>query len=249
VQLRRSLVIIVALTLSYIGFTPANAAPRTDRAAIPILLYHHVADEAGVWYVSTQHFNDQMRYLNTQGFSSISMEQYLDHVQNDTLFPNQSVVLTFDDGYLDNYLYAFPVLRRYGLHATFFIIAERIGQPGYMTWPQIIEMQNAGMEIGAHTLTHPFLTKHSATVAFWEIAASRWAIFAHTNVLPSVFAYPYNDHNDQVVRLAQLAGYRAALIVSPHTGDTHGNLFRIPRLTIENGSGLHMFAFILQNGT
>lgn len=246
--MRRSLLLIVALILSVIGPSTAQAAPPTDRSTIPILLYHHVADEAGLWYVSTQHFNDQMRFLNAQGFNSVSMEHYLDHVQNDTPLLKQSIVLTFDDGYLDNYLYAFPVLRRYGLRATFFIIAERVGQPGYMTWPQIIEMQNAGMEIGAHTLTHPLLTRHAASVAFWEIAASRWSIFAHTNVLPSVFAYPYNDHNEQVVRLAHMAGYRAALIVSPHMGDTPGDLFRIPRLTIGNGSGIHMFAFIIRNG-
>jgi peptidoglycan/xylan/chitin deacetylase (PgdA/CDA1 family) len=225
----------------------APGHPTPQRAEAPILLYHHVASGNSQWFVSPDHFEAQLRYLRQNDYQAITVSGYLEGADARTL-PAKTVVLTFDDGYDDMYTNAFPLLQRYQMKGTFYIITGRVGERGYLTWNQIREMQAAGMEIGAHTFTHPFLTKLHPAAVFAQILLSKIAITAMLGVPPVTFAYPYNDRNPAVERVPALLGFRAALAVSPHGKDQPGNRFTIPRITIARGDGMHTFALVLNRG-
>lgn len=92
---------------------------------IPVLMYHHVTSQGGSLSCSARNFERQMKSLLKRGFTTLSAEQFAGFMQGETI-PEKSVLLTFDDGYLDNFVYAHPILQKYGLHAMMFLITEHI---------------------------------------------------------------------------------------------------------------------------
>ncbi len=236
----------VVLIVTSIGVISPRSAAAQGRP--PILLYHHVDHGRGEWHVTPAKFEQQLVYLSQNNYHTVSMVAYMDAINNSASLPSDPVVLTFDDSYSDHFDTIFPLLQKYGFTGTFFVITGRVGTPGYLTWDQIARMQAAGMEIGAHTVHHPFLSKLSPLHALVEIAGSRVDILTHLGKLPDFFAYPYNDRSALTENLARLVGFRAALAVSPHTKDVPGDPFTMPRSTITSGEGRRTFALILKRG-
>lgn len=221
---------------------------KFDLLHVPILLYHHVDDQTGPWHLSKLNFAQQVAYLSENGFHSVSMADYTTAFQEDGTLPEKSVILTFDDAYDDAYTNVFPVLKEYGLKGTFFIITGRVGQPGYLTWDQINEMFQAGMEFGGHTVNHPYLTKLVEADAFLEMMQSRLDLQMHLGVPVVTFAYPYNDHDPVLLKIAALAGYKSACIADLHTGDPEPDIYAIPRITISEGESMGVFQLVTARG-
>ena len=147
--------------------------------ALPILMYHHVSPNPGLVTVSPENFRAQMRWLATHGWHTVGTKELEDFLAGRPL-PARSVMLTFDDGYLDNFVHAFPVLREYGLKAVIFVITGLIGDgeirfeadcPDHRTckgliaagradevmlrWSELAAMQESGhVEIHSHTHHH-----------------------------------------------------------------------------------------------
>lgn len=213
---------------------------------VPVLLYHHIDNVSGQWHVTPVKFEKELKWLSSNGYHTISLEAYLNERHSNREWSEKIIILTFDDGNLDNYTYAFPLLKQYGMTGTFFIASELIDRSGYMTWGQVLELQRANMEIGAHTLHHVFLTRLSNIRAFVEIFGSRISLMLHLRTPILVFAYPYNDHSSRIVELARLAGFQGAVIVSPHTGDQVNDPFQVPRITILSGERLRIFAAVIK---
>ena len=153
---------------------PAGAVESTEvpvpiaSVQVPILLYHHIEtlneDAGSDWYnttVTPEAFEEQMAYLAYHGYHTVKIMDLLAAFEGRKALPKNPVVITFDDGWIDCYDTAFPVLQKYGMTATFFIIAGSVGSipaDHVMSWGEIEEMSQAGMEIGSHTMTHPYLT-------------------------------------------------------------------------------------------
>ncbi|MGI9568159.1 MAG: polysaccharide deacetylase family protein, partial [Desulfobulbia bacterium] len=133
---------------------------------IPILMYHQIADipeaqNPNRYSVTPQMFESQMSYLTSRGYQCISLLDAVNHVRNKQRIPRKSIVITFDDGYLDFYINALPILERFGLVATIFVVAERVGYksdwPGMqgqnsaelMNWTQLDEICRSGMTVGS----------------------------------------------------------------------------------------------------
>jgi peptidoglycan/xylan/chitin deacetylase (PgdA/CDA1 family) len=95
--------------------------------AVPVLMYHHVCPHPGLVTVSPQTFEAHMAQLARRGYHTLTADEFLAFLEGRQPLSGRQVLITFDDGYLDNYVHAFPVLRRYGLKATIFAITERIG--------------------------------------------------------------------------------------------------------------------------
>lgn len=239
----RKLAIVFLLILITFGVSLTTQAKSSTKSEAQILLYHHIANPSSEWFVDPKDFEEQMAYLSTNGYRTLTISEYLDKSAKKDLEP-KSIVLTFDDGYLDNYLNAYPVLKKYGFKGTFYIITGQIGIGGYMTWAQLREMHAAGMEIGAHTVSHPFLSQINIGAAWLEVYLSKVQIAQNIGVFPATFAYPYNDRNPRVQKLPKMVGFRAALAVDPHRGDEAGNLFTIPRKAILRGDTLKTFGMI-----
>jgi len=192
-------------------------APVADSLRVPILVYHSVmphhpgqTTEQRVLDVDDSVFVAQMQYLVDGGYRVVSFAALVDALEGRDTLPSRAVVITFDDGWENQYSHAFPILRRFGLTATFFVFTSPIGiDRKLMTWEQLRELQAAGMTIGSHTRTHPVLPDYHAALHN-EVAMSRADIAQHLGRAPDFFAYPFGAWDAQCAAWARTAGYRAA---------------------------------------
>jgi peptidoglycan/xylan/chitin deacetylase (PgdA/CDA1 family) len=189
---------------------------------LPILTYHSIDDSRSVVSTSPRIFHAQMRYLKESGYNVISIGEIVAHFHEGRPLPAKTVAIGFDDGYKNVYMEAHPILQQYGFRATVFLIADYCGKdsswPGnspslahrpLLSWREVKAMQKCGIEFGAHTLTHPDLTRLSPAQAEHEIAQSKDKITHHLGEEVSTFAYPYGLYNLEVKRIVQ-AHFRGA---------------------------------------
>lgn len=199
---------------------------------IPTLMYHKVPLEP----IESQHrifvtkdtLEHQLKQLKARGFEGITFAQYerWRNGEPGAMLPKKPVVLTFDDGYLDNYTNAWPLLKRYGFPAVIYALGDAghdhnfwdtsSGEPRMplMSAEQKREMAAAGIEFGAHTLNHARLTELTPEQAYTEIAESRKVLQELTGQQVLSFAYPYGAYTPKIKALVAKAGFRYAVIIS-----------------------------------
>lgn len=219
-----------------------------DRSAVPILMYHNVAraprklPRLRSLYVSPGAFGRQMWLLRQLGYSGLSMSAAMPYLRGER--QGRVAVITLDDGYADNLEAALPVLARHGFSATCYVVsgsigrwntwdAERLGvRKPLMSLDQLRQWQQAGMEIGAHSHTHPHLTRCDDVQLRDEIVASKRHIEDATGASVTQFCYPYGDVDDRVAAQACAAGYAAATTTHRGRAMPGMNLWRLPRIRV-----------------
>ena len=183
---------------------------------VPVLMYHRVApaDQIGRslpgLVVPPDLFAAQLEALVAAGWQSITAADLAADLAAGIVPPPRTFVITFDDGRLDGYTEAFPILKRLGLVATFYVITGRIGDASALTASQLRRMASAGMEIGSHTVGHVRLTSTSPSNALVELSSSAIRIAAVTGQRPTTFAYPFGGVDPLREELVQEAGYAMA---------------------------------------
>lgn len=230
------------------GFTPA---PPGERRYIPTLMYHYVryvdasADPLGYnLSVTPEQLAAQLGWLKAGGYETIRMDAAAACVRGEGPCPARAVALTFDDGYMDAYTAALPLLRQHGFVATFYIVSGFVGQPGYMGWDEIRALRDAGMEIGAHSVSHPDLTTLSQADAAAQIGQSGATIAAEIGAPVRSFCYPGGRFNDLVAALARDAGYTSATTTVQDA--PQDNPFTLPRLRISGDLSQEGFEWTIQ---
>jgi peptidoglycan/xylan/chitin deacetylase (PgdA/CDA1 family) len=231
---------------------PAPVDSQSPGLPPPILMYHYIrsVDQASdpLGYelsVTPEDFNNQIAWLHEQGYIGVRMDGITRCLRSEAPCPSKAIALTFDDGYADVYTDALPVLKRYGLIATFYIVTNFIGQPGYMTWDQVAELRDAGMEIGAHTVSHPDLTSLDWETASVEITQSKAELDHHLNINVTSFCYPTGLYNTGIEEQVRAAGYLNAT-TTRWDSDT-SDIMGLPRRRISGGTTLDAFAWIVQS--
>jgi peptidoglycan/xylan/chitin deacetylase (PgdA/CDA1 family) len=203
-------------------YQSALAAAKSP-SSIPVLMYHRIVPEApknsyhGIW-VTTQLFEQNLHSLKHRGYSPMTFEQYQLFLNNEFILPKNPVILTFDDGYEDNYTFAFPLLKKYGFSAVIFLVAETKRRTNFwdadepqvplMNNEQIREMSGAGIEFGSHTVTHPNLSHCSPEQLRKELFESKKILEQLTGKNIISLAYPYGAVNERIKSLAAEAGYK-----------------------------------------
>ncbi|HUN24062.1 MAG TPA: polysaccharide deacetylase family protein [Anaerolineales bacterium] len=187
---------------------------------IPVLMYHHVGPvkeganqlEYGLT-VQTELFREQLQFLKNRGYTSISLYQAQSALMTGAPLPEKPIVLTFDDGYLDNYEYAFPLMSEFGYTGTLFIPTEFIDNKleGRMSWEQIVEMHSAGWSVEPHSKTHPSLIDKPRDFLVYELLGSLQTIQYYIGYQPRFFCYPAGDYDDNVVAVLKELGYWGAV--------------------------------------
>jgi peptidoglycan/xylan/chitin deacetylase (PgdA/CDA1 family) len=205
----------------------ATVDKNTPRDGIPILMYHKVnphASSGGLGLrVNPSDFDWEMHYLKTNGYHTVDLGAVVDHFQKGKKLPAKPVVITFDDGYQDNYQYAYPILKKYHFTATIFLVANTIGginefdykvhvQPRnkMLTWNEIHDMSRSGITFGSHTLDHVKLAQVSSKEAEMQISDSKTELEKELGKKVLYFCYPYGNYNQAVEKIVQECGYRAA---------------------------------------
>lgn len=231
---------------------PASASAPVPR--VPVLAYHYVADvppPAGPYAsgmtVRTADFKAQMRYLAAQGYHTVSLGDLYLARKGLTSLPEKPVVLTFDDGGLDNYWVAFPILRTYGFTATFFVVTGKVGAAGHMDWEDLRTMADAGMSIESHTVSHPadLRTLDDSRLA-QELGTSRKTIAEHLGTFPESLSYPSGHFDQRVIAAAEAAGYLLAVSTDVGTDDGSQADFQIRRIRVVAFESLHDFSAALR---
>jgi len=196
--------------------TPVNqSASKLD---LPILVYHIVRpsypdDSAEVRAIALtpDTFDAQMAYLRESGYRIVTFTDLENYFRDKKPLPRNPIILSFDDGWKDQYKYAFPILKKHGYPATFFIFTNSIDHKSFFSLDQLKEMLAAGMSIGSHSRSHPYLTQVSSEDALWrEINESKKILEEKLGVPIHEFAYPFGVYNDKIVAMTKKAGYRSA---------------------------------------
>ncbi len=231
---------------------------------LPILNYHNIAHAPrGIrrWrslYVNPHSFARQMWLLRQLGYTGLSMSAAMPYLRGERT--GRIVAITLDDGYADNLDAALPILQRHGFSATCYVVSGGIGR--YNNWDaeklgvrkplmsamQVREWHGAGMEIGAHTCTHPHLTQCDDTQLRHEIAGSRSALEDIIGTAVTQFCYPYGDVDQRVATAVRAAGFAAATTTARGRARTRTDLWRLPRVQVARHHLLPQFAWRVMTG-
>jgi len=224
------LVLVLAVVAAYFTIL-------LPRRVTPILMYHSVSyTEGSSIHVTPENFNKQMKFLSDSGYSVITMEKLAEEISGGRRYLPGTVVITFDDGFEDNFTRAFPVLAKYDMPAVIFLVTGYVGaDEDYLKWDQIALMQKNGITFGSHTRSNaylPSLTDKKAIVD--EVAGSRHDIYVHTGKMPDFFCYPTGGFNEQIKNAVMKAGYKAACTTNRGRDRSNRDLYELNRVKITN---------------
>ena len=175
-----------------------------------------------------------------------SLENTSLHLNANGQIPEKSVIITFDDGWADNYTNVFPILKEYGLTATIFVVTGFIGQANYMDWKQLLEMSEAGVSIQSHAVSHKPLAQLSKAEVKHELEISKKTIEDNLGQQVSFLSLPHGVFNDKVLKMAQDAGYQAVCTSEPGFLHEYKNLPVLKRINIANQYKLDVFEKIVK---
>ncbi len=212
---------------------PQNTAPPTPNVNVPILMYHAVGDETWGYsdlFVRPSELENHLQYLADNGYETIFFDD-LSHLEDF----EKPVLLTFDDGYDDNYTELYPLLQKYQAKATIFVIPRDLGKAHKMTAEQIQELAQSGLvSIQSHTWSHGNLSCMDEATLISEMAHSRDAIAALTGEVPSVVCYPEGTRSELSVAVARRY-YQYGLLMNGYTWNTSDDPFYVTRMYIPRG--------------
>ena len=216
---------------------------------VPVLMYHEIADAAdtpSALAVSPDVFAGHLAYLRDAGFNTVTAGELSAILADGTgTLPERPVVLTFDDGYGDFYTQALPLLKRNGFTATLFQTTGWVGKEDeairMMNWRELAEAEQAGIEIGAHTRTHPQLDQLPEKALYEELYASKSALEDNLGLKIPGLAYPYGYSNAKVRQLARDLGHDYAYAVGNALSSSEADPFAIPRLTVRRTTPMDEF--------
>ena len=213
----------------------AGTADSVSGPKIIVLNYHKVDNVNSSLSVPPSEFERQMAFLAQNGYHTITPhELYMAFTDNGPL-PNNPVLITFDDGYDDNYTNAFPIQKKYGLQATIFVITSLMDQnyPGYLTWGHAAEMEASGIvTIESHTVSHGSLTDLTDEQIRHELTDAKHEIEQRLGKEVEFLAYPTGAYNLHIASLVKEAGYKGAFTVRNGNMDSATNLYAIERVPI-----------------
>jgi peptidoglycan/xylan/chitin deacetylase (PgdA/CDA1 family) len=234
---------------------PAAPAATVEMTALPaakvimpILLYHHVSEEHGTYVVKAETFREQMQWLKQEGYHSITISQLTDAIRNGGPLPEKPVAITFDDGYMDTYDTAYPILKELGYNATVYIITgtqETKLSYGYMQAEQLKALAAAGWEIGSHSVTHTDLKKTSLGAGN-EMKQSKQVLDDLLGTRVRSFSYPFGSANQSLKELAAQQGYDSAVGIDVYNTHTAQGLFFLSRRQVLNTTPLFGFQELLE---
>lgn len=202
--------------------TPTPRETANKDAQVIVLCYHRFEGKnLGYLSIPAETFDQEMQALKDAGISVISMADFLAWKRGEKAIPTKSAVVTIDDGYESGYSVAWPILKKYGYPFTLFIYTKFVGSGGKsITWSQLEEMRDAGVDIESHTETHPDLRKKNgkspAAYDAWltqELKGSKDELEQRLGIKIVALAFPYGGNNEHIREIGKQAGYTTMFTV------------------------------------
>ena len=220
-----------------------------------ILLYHEVTDfperakkirEIGpADSLPTRQFEEQMAWIS-EGQNTNTKVVTVDDLLREAADPFRKIVLTFDDGLIGNYLYAFNILEKYGFKATFFITVRSISRiVRFMSWEQIAALHKNGHLIQSHTMTHPMLGVCDESQITYELETSKKTIEDKIGAPVKYLSLPFGSFDERVIKIAKDTGYQAIFTSTCSTKDSNGKLYQFGRIHVKDTYSLKKFVRLI----
>ena len=251
-------IILLLLCFADLGKVVAQPLPGDDgtrrRIRVPILMYHYVsplpedADDIRLdLTIEPDIFAAHMQYLHDEGYTTISLYDLYDALRYGAALPPKPVILTFDDGYIDHYAYVFPVLQQQGFTGTFFVITGRAdsGDPAYISWSEVGEMEAAGMDMEAHTKTHLSLDGRERDFLIYELLGSQQSLTSHHGMEVRMLAYPAGQYDELTLQIADELGFWLAVTTRPGISHTTDERLELARIRVSGNTGVAGLAHLL----
>ena len=229
--------------------------------SITTLLYHQIEDNANAAdKVKPIEFEKQMQYLNSTGFTTIKVEDYNKWKKNEIEIPKKSILITFDDGWRSVYEKAYPIMKKYGLIGTQFVIGdyanEESGVPSYSDWNELKTMQDNGWNMEAHGMQHTKMLSLSESEFREQLTGIKTEVRDNLGTTPKSFVFPFHNANSEYTRICgeyyDLCWTRGRDATSPEyvykSSDGHAYA-GLNRITIANNTSLELFKDILGRQT
>ncbi len=216
---------------------------------IPVLMYHSIGYEKGnTVRLPKEKFKAQMKYLKDKGYVTLSLDQAYDFFVSNKSVPEKALVLTFDDGYLDNYVEAFPILKELDFKATIFIITDLVGKvPGYMNIEQLKELQANKIDIESHTVFHENLKQLSYEKQLKTLKESKYFLEKSLNKKIQYLAYPYGEYTKETLKAVKETGYKMAFTTAGRWSDKVDGVLTLDRVFISGAANLDVFIERISN--
>lgn len=218
------LLLILAIGLLYFAVR--------SRYSVVVMMYHNVENSDAVREdtVSPANFEYHLKFLKSHGYRVLTLDEYCKGLGSGIKFRNNCVVLTFDDGKKNNYTRAYPLLKKYGIGATFFVSPGTVGNDDSMTWDEIIEMREGGMSFGSHGMVQAYLPSASRSVQVFEIQESKKILESRLQDKIYFYAYPVGGFTGEIKEILKQSGYRAAVTTNRGSSPQEQDLFEIRRI-------------------
>lgn len=209
---------------------------------MPVIMYHHIqpmelAEKLGhgSLTVDATMFETQMKYLKDHNYTAVSLEELVNALYARRSLPEKPVMITLDDGYDDNYTYAFMTAKKYQMVMNFMIPTGLVDKPGYVTWDHLREMRdNPYAKIYNHTTTHAGLGVISKEQVIQEVTTANKDLEERLGIKNSYVIYPYGSYNDTAIDAIKELGMTAALSTDPGRNECISNIMKLPRIRAGN---------------
>lgn len=269
--MKKKIIIIVLIILILICSILAGVIYFKGKDKVAVLCYHNLATaeekanfpEESDWVIDVQNFEEQLKYLSKHNYKTLTMDEFYEWKQGKIDLPNKSVLITFDDGFLSNYHYAFPLLKKYNMNATVFLIGEYVDYATQEEWDgniktyithNLIEkskQEYPNIEFCSHSygLHYENAIKENSIEQMQDDAV----IFANNITETKYYAYPFGEYNQKMITALQGRGYVLGFRYGPNSEDYRkatrkDDDFKIPRLNVSHGMEIWKFGLRLLIG-
>ncbi len=217
--------------------------PNPDQLiTVPVLIYHNIREitdqdsaNSQEFIVTPQNFAEQLQYLDDHGFQTILIKNLPEYFAGQFTLPPKPVIITFDDGKINQYTNVLPLLVKHHFQATFFVFANPIDKsPNYLNWNQLQELQAQGMEIGSHGYYHSYLTKIDSQALDLEISGSKKKLEDNLQTPIISFSYPFGLYDDRIIESVKAAGYTVARDIINGLNHSANDLFKLKGYFVTN---------------
>lgn len=230
-----------------------NVKLTNEDVGVPVLYYHSVLPDSEVTTpnevtISPQKLKEELKIVKDLGYTTLTLSELTDYLNNNMPIPEKSIVITFDDGYTDNYVHAFPILKELDMKATIFMIAAEVDNGGYyMSSSQLKEMSDYGIDIASHTDHHVYLDSLSYDKQLKELKDSKEKLEKILGKEVTSIAYPYGNYNENTKKAAVAAGYTLAFTTNKGLAKRTNNKVELNRIYVSSNYSLELFKERLLN--
>ncbi|MDP2922695.1 MAG: polysaccharide deacetylase family protein [Candidatus Omnitrophota bacterium] len=240
--IKHFVIIVFAVLISFSAFYTLWLSPKYT---VPILMYHRFGYKEDNLFVTPENLERQTKYLKDKKYNIIKLDELIDGIKSGRKFKHNTVVITIDDGYQDNYSSGYPIFKKYDIPVTIFLVANQIGNDKlFLNWDEVRAMLNNGVSFGGHTKNHAYLPLTEDKDAVWdEIKGCKDIIERNIGSHINHFCYPGGGFNNTIKELVVKAGYVSVCTTNRGSSKLNLDVYELKRIKVKNTDTNEPFSF------